>query len=63
VQASTLRSLLARPTARHLLVASPFVAVAVVLVVLAIFFMDVLSAARAFVGGESLWTKGQKQAV
>jgi PAS domain S-box-containing protein len=58
-----LRSLLARPTARHLLVASPFVAVAVVLVVLAIFFMDVLSAARAFVGGESLWTKGQKQAV
>jgi PAS domain S-box-containing protein len=63
VQASTLRSLLARPTARHLLVASPFVAVAVVLVVLAVFFMDVLSAARAFVGGESLWTKGQKQAV
>ena len=58
-----LRSLLARPTARRLLVASPFVAVAVVLVVLAVFFMDVLSAARAFVGGESLWTKGQKQAV
>jgi PAS domain S-box-containing protein len=63
VQASTLRSLLARPMARRLLVASPFVAVAVALVALAIFFMDVLSAARAYVGGESLWTKGQKQAV
>jgi signal transduction histidine kinase len=46
-----------------LLVASPFVAVAIVLVAMAIFFMDVLSAARAYVGGESLWTKGQKQAV
>jgi PAS domain S-box-containing protein len=63
VQASTLRSVFARPTPRRLLVASPFVAVAMVLVALAIFFMDVLSAARAYVGGESLWTKGQKQAV
>jgi signal transduction histidine kinase len=63
VQPSTLRSVFVRPTPRHLLVASPFVAVAIVLVAMAIFFMDVLSAARAFVGGESLWTKGQKQAV
>jgi len=63
VQASPLRNLLARPTPRRLLVASPFVAVAIVLAALAIFFMGVLSAARAFVGGESLWTKGQKQAV
>src|SRR5262245_7588889 len=55
--------LLARPIARRLLVASPFVAVAAVLVVLAIFFMELLSAARAYVGGESLWTKAQKQAV
>ena len=54
---------LAKPTARRLLVASPFVAVAVVLVVLAIFFMQLMSAARAYVGGESLWTKSQKQAV
>jgi PAS domain S-box-containing protein len=53
----------ARPTPRRLLVASPFVVVAVVLVVLAIFFMELLSAARAYVGGESLWTKAQKQAV
>jgi len=55
--------LLSRPIPRRLLVASPFVAVAVVLVVLAIFFMELLSAARAYVGGESLWTKAQKQAV
>ena len=60
---STFTRLLARPTPRRLLVASPFVAVAVVLVVLAIFFMDLLSAARAYVGGESLYTKAQKQAV
>lgn len=42
---------------------SPFVAVAVLLVAMAVFFMHVLSAARAFVGGESLWSKGQMQAV
>jgi signal transduction histidine kinase len=63
VQAPTLRSLLARPTPRRLLVASPFVIVAIVLVAMSVFFMDVLSAARAYVGGESLWSKGQKQAV
>ena len=60
---STIGRLFARPTPRRLLVASPFVAVAVVLVALAIFFMDLLSAARAYVGGESLYTKAQKQAV
>ncbi|HEX6720974.1 MAG TPA: GGDEF domain-containing protein, partial [Burkholderiaceae bacterium] len=63
VQPSTLRSVFARPTPRRLLVASPFVAVTIVLVAMAIFFMDLLSAARAYVGGESLWTKGQKEAV
>jgi hypothetical protein len=62
-QASTTRQLFARPIPRRLLVASPFVAVAVVLVALAIFFMELLSAARAYVGGESLYTKAQKQAV
>ena len=62
-QPSPLRSVLVRPTPRRLLVASPFVAVAFVLVAMAIFFMHVLSAARAYVGGESLWSKGQKQAV
>jgi PAS domain S-box-containing protein len=61
--ASAIGRLFARPTPRRLLVASPFVAVAVVLVVLAISFMELLSAARAYVGGESLWTKAQKQAV
>ena len=61
--ASTFGGLFAKPTPRRLLVASPFVAVAVVLVALAIFFMDLLSAARAYVGGESLWTMAQKQAV
>jgi PAS domain S-box-containing protein len=60
---ATVDRLLAKPTPRRLLVASPFVAVAVVLVVLAISFMQLLSAARAYVGGESLWTKAQKQAV
>ncbi len=63
VQPSTLSGVFAGPTPRRLLVASPFVAVAIVLVAMAIFFMDLLSAARAYVGGESLWTKGQKQAV
>jgi len=48
---------------RRLLVASPFAAVATVLVALALFFMDLLSAARAYVGAESLWSKAQKQAV
>jgi PAS domain S-box-containing protein len=61
--ASTIGRLLARPTPTRLLVASPFVAVAVVLVALAIFFMELLSSARAYVGGESMWTKAQKQAV
>ena len=61
--ASAIGRLFARSTPRRLLVASPFVAVAVVLVALAIFFMELLSAARAYVGGESLWTKAQKQAV
>ena len=61
--ASTFGGLFAKPTPRRLLVASPFVAVAFVLVAMAIFFMHVLSAARAYVGGESLWSKAQKQAV
>jgi signal transduction histidine kinase len=33
------------------------------LVVIAVFCMDVLSSARAYVGGESLWSKAQKDAV
>src|SRR3954452_22306660 len=41
----------------------PFLATAVLLVGLGGFSMDVLSSARAYVGGESLWSKAQKQAV
>jgi len=62
-QARTIARLFARPTPKRLLVASPFVAVAIVLVALAISFMELLSAARAYVGGESTWTKAQKQAM
>lgn len=41
----------------------PFLSIIAFLVLLSFFSMDTLSAARAFVGGESLWTKGQKEAV
>ncbi|MDE1962940.1 MAG: EAL domain-containing protein [Xanthomonadaceae bacterium] len=41
----------------------PFLSIITFLVMLAFFSMDTLSAARAYVGGESLWTKGQKEAV
>lgn len=41
----------------------PFLSIIVFLVLLSFLSMDTLSAARAFVGGESLWTKGQKEAV
>ncbi|MFZ4285630.1 EAL domain-containing protein [Variovorax sp. HJSM1_2] len=41
----------------------PFLGVVGLLLVLNIASMDVLSAARAFVGAESLWSKGQKQAL
>lgn len=41
----------------------PFLSIIAVLVQLAFVSMSTLSAARAFVGGESLWSKGQKEAV
>ena len=41
----------------------PFVAILLALVLLSDFSIDILSAARAYVGGESLWSKGQKDAV
>ena len=41
----------------------PFLVLTACLVVLAVFSMDLLSAARAYVGGEGLWSKAQKQAV
>lgn len=56
------------PTARTvakgvLAVTWPFLSIITFLVLLSFFSMDTLSAARAYVGGESLWTKGQKEAV
>ncbi|MDN3918694.1 EAL domain-containing protein [Roseateles violae] len=41
----------------------PWLCIIVALVALAGFSVDTLSAARAFVGGESLWSKAQKQAL
>jgi len=48
---------------RMLLIVSPFLAIVVVLVWLAIVSMDILAAGRAYVEGESLWSKNQKEAV
>ena len=41
----------------------PFLAIVVILTVMAYASMDVLAAARAFVTGESVWSKAQKEAV
>ena len=46
-----------------LLIVSPFLAIVVVLVWLAIASIDILAAGRAYVEGESLWSKNQKEAV
>lgn len=48
---------------RELRLILPFVAILLTLVLLSAFSIDILSAARAYVGGESLWSKGQKDAV
>ena len=48
---------------RMLLIVSPFLAIVAVLVWLAIISMDILAAGRAYVEGESLWSKNQKEAV
>jgi diguanylate cyclase (GGDEF)-like protein/PAS domain S-box-containing protein len=48
---------------RLLLIIWPFLAIVVLLVVLAMVSVDILSAGRAYVGGESLWSKAQKDAV
>src|SRR5258708_31710756 len=45
------------------LIVAVFVAIVVTLVLLAAVEMQILSAVRAYVGGESLWSKGQKGAV
>lgn len=41
----------------------PFTVIVLVMLVLSIVCMEILSAARAYVGGEGLWSKGQKDAV
>src|SRR5882724_12339495 len=48
---------------RMLLIVSPFLTIVAVLVWLAIASMDILTAGRAYVEGESLWSKNQKEAV
>src|SRR6266436_5071960 len=48
---------------RMLLIVSPFLAIVAVLVWLAIVSIDILTAGRAYVEGESLWSKNQKEAV
>lgn len=41
----------------------PFLVVVAMLMLVSVLSVDTLSAVRAFVGGESLWSKGQKDAV
>ena len=51
-------------TSRRLLrITWPFLLVVVALVLLATESLRIVSAARAYVGGESLWSKAQKEAV
>ena len=48
---------------RLLRITWPFLAIVLVLVVLARESIEIVSATRAYVGGESLWSKAQKEAV
>ena len=48
---------------RWLKVAWPFLVGTIVLVGLSILSLDILSGARAYIEGESLWSKAQKEAV
>ena len=52
------------PISRRLLqIVWPFLTIVVLLVVLSDFSMGVMSSVRAYVGGESLWSKAQKESV
>src|SRR6267142_109698 len=51
------------PSMRLVRIAWPFLAIVVVLVLLATESLEIVSASRAYVGGESLWSKAQKEAV
>ena len=48
---------------RMLFILSPFLAIVIVLVWLAILSIGILAAGRAYVEGESLWSKSQKESV
>jgi hypothetical protein len=48
---------------RLLRLVAPFVAVVLLQACIACLSIDVLSSVRAYVGGESLWSRGQKNAV
>ena len=48
---------------RLFLIVWPFLAIVLFLMFLAMVAVDILSAGRAYVGGESLWSKAQKDAV
>ncbi|WP_211451347.1 EAL domain-containing protein [Collimonas antrihumi] len=48
---------------RWIKVTLPFLAIVLLMVGLLIFSMNILSSVRALVGGESLWSKAQKEAV
>ena len=48
---------------RLFLIVWPFLAIVIFLLLLAMGAVDILSAGRAYVGGESLWSKAQKDAV
>ncbi|HSW05012.1 sensor histidine kinase [Aquabacterium sp.] len=52
-----------RPLSREAAVGLAFSLVIGLLLLLALLFIDLQSAVRAYIGGESLWSKGQKSAV
>jgi diguanylate cyclase (GGDEF)-like protein/PAS domain S-box-containing protein len=50
-------------SAKFVRVSLPFTVILLVMLVLSVVCMEILSAARAYVGGEGLWSKAQKDAV
>lgn len=52
-----------RISSRWLLIVSPFLAIVFLLVLVGAGSMEILSACRAYAGGESLWSKAQKESV
>ena len=50
-------------SAKFIRITLPFTVILLVMLVLSLVCMEILSAARAYVGGEGLWSKAQKDAV